>query len=744
MNRSVWGLLSLVSIVGISLSIGLATRADQQRVTVAGTSSLSLQLVSRGWDGTVADGDSQNSEISADGRFLTFASLATNLTPGDTNQQQDIFVYARETEQLMNVTVGANGASAEPALSADGRFVVFESLATNLVAEDTNNVQDVFLYDRALDMMELVSVATSGATANGPSFYPAVSSDGRYVAFASLARNLVISDTNLFLDIYVRDRELGVTELVTLGYDGAPSNGGSYYPALSDDGRYVVFYSDAGNLVVEDGPYSDVFVYDRQMGAMTQVSTRAGGGAANGSSYLPDIAGDGRFIAFTSEASNLVVGDMNGSYDVFLFDQQTAETTLLSQTTTGAPGNGDSLVPYLSANGRYLTYFSYANNLAVNDNNGQADAFWLDRENGTLWLLSQTDVGAAGNGETTFTVVAADGQTAVFESAATDLTAEATNGQRNIFLAVFELAIAPPPPLLLPVVLFNYPPTYVISGQVRDGDGRPLPDVTLTTTDGRITMTDGNGRYEFSQLLAGVYQLTPTKTGYVFTPMERVVTVPPDTANVDFTGNLSATATATPTATPTVTPTDTPPPSPTPTATTPPPCNELLVNGGFETTTGWEIGNTAYPAAYDTAVVRSGSRAMRVGIINPAHNVQTYSSTSQWVTIPANASSATLSFWWYPVSGESFWVAPQNWAAPPIPDEPLADDAQFVIVYEQNNTQHTLLFQRRNDQTWLPSQFDLMPFAGQTIRIYFGVFNNGYSGVTGMYVDDVSLQVCRP
>ncbi|PVE29946.1 hypothetical protein DC030_15475, partial [Enterococcus faecalis] len=100
--------------------------------------------------------------------------------------------------QLMNVTVGANGASAEPALSADGRFVVFESLATNLVAEDTNNVQDVFLYDRALDMMELVSVATSGATANGPSFYPAVSSDGRYVAFASLARNLVISDTNLF------------------------------------------------------------------------------------------------------------------------------------------------------------------------------------------------------------------------------------------------------------------------------------------------------------------------------------------------------------------------------------------------------------------------------------------------------------------------------------------------------------------------------------------------------------------
>ena len=135
---------------------------------------------------------------------------------------------------------------------------------------------------------------------------------------------------------------------------------------------------------------------------------------------------------------------------------------------------------------------------------------------------------------------------------------------------------------------------------------------------------------------------------------------------------------------------------------------------------------------------------MRVGIINPADNIETYSSTWQYVTIPANSASATLTVWLYPVSGESFWVAPKNWVTPLIPEESMADDSQFIIVYDQDNVQHTLLFQRRNDRVWLVYQYDMMPFAGQTIRLYFGVFNNGFSGVTGMYVDDVSLQLCLP
>ncbi|MCA9958935.1 MAG: carboxypeptidase regulatory-like domain-containing protein [Anaerolineales bacterium] len=743
MKKYALSALLLMSLMSLLTYMGKAAQVVESETVNANGAALSLSLISRGVDGA-ADGDSQNPEMAGNGRFAVFESVATNLVPDDANNQRDIFLYTQATNQLTRVSVDATGADADgdsynPAISPDCRFIVFESDATNLVPGDTNNVSDIFLYDRDLSAMERVSVATGGGQANGPSFYPAISGNGRFVAFASLAQNLVITDTNLFLDIYVHDRETTTTELITVGYDGTASSASSYYPAISYDGRFITFYADGGNLIPGDGPFADVFLYDRQTSSMTRVSNGLGGGEANGSSFLPDISGDGRFLSFTSEASDLVEGDNNGRYDVFLFDQETESMTLLSNNAAGEPGNDHSLVPFLSIDGRYLTYFSYASNLSANDTNGQTDAFWLDRETGELWLLSQTADGSAGNGESIFAVVADDGQTAVFESIANDLTADDSNDKRDIFLAMFISTAPPPAPLFLPIILHNYPPTYSISGQVRDNGGNPLPGVTLTMADGRTTVSDGNGRYAFDLLLAGTYQLTPARSGYNFTPTMRTITLPPDAADIDFVGNLLSTPTPTPTNTPAPTPTSTP------TATaTPPACNNLINNGGFETAAGWEIGNTLYPAAYDTAVIHSGSRAMRVGIINPADNIETYSSTWQYVTIPANSASATLTVWLYPVSGESFWVAPKNWVTPLIPEESMADDSQFIIVYDQDNVQHTLLFQRRNDRVWLVYQYDMMPFAGQTIRLYFGVFNNGFSGVTGMYVDDVSLQLCLP
>ena len=184
-------------------------------------------------------------------------------------------------------------------------------------------------------------------------------------------------------------------------------------------------------------------------------------------------------------------------------------------------------------------------------------------------------------------------------------------------------------------------------------------------------------------------------------------------------------------------------PSPTP-ASTPFPCDEHIVNGGFETNSAWELGNTLVPAAYDATVAFSGSRSMRYGILNPADNVNTFSSAWQIVTIPASAANASLRLRLYPVSGEALWTAPATATYPALEELMLANDAQLVLLFDQSNQQHVLLMQKRNDQSWLEYEFDVSTFAGQTVQIYFGVVNDGFDGVTAMYTDEVSLRVCTP
>jgi Tol biopolymer transport system component len=316
------------------------------------------------------------------------------------------------------------------AISADGRYVAFGAYASNLVAEDTNSTSDIFVHDSETGVTERVSVASDGAQADNYSFSPAISADGRYVAFRSDASNLVVGDENGLPDVFVHDRETGATTRVSVNSAGEEANGSSFSSAISANGRYVAFFSYASNLVDGDSnSTSDVFVHDRQTGATERVSVDSGGAQANGESgqFGLAISGDGRFIAFTSEASNLVDGDDLGSQDIFVHDRQTGATTRVSVGTGGAEADGYSYSPAISADGRYVAFASDASNLVMGDDNEASDIFVYDRVSGVTERASVDSSGAEAHGYSGSPAISADGRFVAFDSIAPDLVSGDTN-----------------------------------------------------------------------------------------------------------------------------------------------------------------------------------------------------------------------------------------------------------------------------------------------------------------------------
>ena len=395
-------------------------------------------------DGTQANDMSLTPAVSRDGRFVAFRSFATNLVPNDTNGVPDIFVHDRNTGTTARVSVSSSGAqangnnSATQAISADGRFVAFHSSATNLVANDTNGVDDVFVHDRNTATTTRVSVSSSGAQANNSSARPALSADGRFVAFSSNATNLVANDTNGRADIFVRDRTNGTTTRVSVTSGGTQATGGSSSgPAISADGQIVAFSSNATNLVANDtNGLSDVFVHDRTTGTTTRVSVTSGGTqAVGGSSFLGGISGDGRFVAFNSDATNLVANDTNGGGDVFVHDRNTGTTTRVSVSSSGAQGNGVSRDTRISEDGRFVVFQSFATNLVANDTNARSDIFVHDRTTGVTTRASvRSDGTQATGGESINPAISGDGRFVVFGSFATNLVANDSNGRHDIFV----------------------------------------------------------------------------------------------------------------------------------------------------------------------------------------------------------------------------------------------------------------------------------------------------------------------
>jgi Tol biopolymer transport system component len=352
----------------------------------------------------------------------------------------------------------ANGNSAFPAISANSRFVAFYSDATNLVSGDTNGYQDIFVHDRATGGIARASVASDSTQANGHSYSPAVSADGRFVAFHSYADNLVTGDTNGQADVFVHDRLTGDVVRVSVTGGGTEGlHGGALYPAISADGRFVAFYSCADNLVASDtNDYCDIFVRDRDTDddgifdepgqvSTVRVSIASDDTEANGESSSPAISADGRFVAFESNADNLVAHDTNGKSDVFLHDRDTdgdgifdepgaVSTVRISVASDGTEGNDYSWGAAISADGRYVAFESEATNLAPSDTNGYQDIFLRDWKYGVTTRISVSSNGTEGDGHSEAPSISFNGRYVAFVSWAYDLDPVCNYAARHVFV----------------------------------------------------------------------------------------------------------------------------------------------------------------------------------------------------------------------------------------------------------------------------------------------------------------------
>lgn len=331
--------------------------------------------------------------------------------------------------------VEGNDASTAGSISDDGHFVAFHSLATNLVPGDTNARPDIFVKDLRYGDVTRVSVDSVGREADGGSFFPVISADGRYVAFESLATNLVAGDTNASHDIFVHDCHTGTTERVSVDSQGQEGNRWSAWSTISADGEIVAFLSVADNLVAGDtNQVRDVFVHDRSSGVTTRASVDSAGVQANNESTSPYLSADGRYLAFDCWADNLVLGDVNGNPDVFLHDRLPGATTCVSVDSAGVAANGPSSTPSVSGDGRYVAFESAASNLVPDDANWWSDIFVHDRQSGHTTLVSVNSAGEQADGFNSIPWISDDGRFVAFDSDATNLIADDPNGCRDVFV----------------------------------------------------------------------------------------------------------------------------------------------------------------------------------------------------------------------------------------------------------------------------------------------------------------------
>lgn len=385
--------------------------------------------------------------MSSDGRFVTFSSTANTLAAGDTNGVADVFVHDRQSGETLRVSLGPGGAqtsaaSTEPRISADGRYVTFESGANELVSPNVNTMTDVYIVDRLAGTVTRASDAPGGVESSGGaggSRNPDLNADGRYVAFFSSATNLIAGDANTSDDVFVYDRTAAQTTRASVATGGVEADDASDTPRISSEGRYVVFTSDATNLVAGDANLlPDLFVHDRLSGETTRVSVATGGGEAiGGGSSASAISADGRYVAFLSDATNLVAGDTNATQDAFVHDRQTQETTRVSVATGGAQGNGLTQRVQISADGRYVVFSSGAANLVAGDTNGVPDVFLHDRQTAETTRLSLSLDGQQLNGASQALDINSACGYVTLQSNASNFVSGDTNGQTDIFVVSF-------------------------------------------------------------------------------------------------------------------------------------------------------------------------------------------------------------------------------------------------------------------------------------------------------------------
>ncbi|HSH03023.1 MAG TPA: hypothetical protein VLL52_10935 [Anaerolineae bacterium] len=426
----------ILLIVFYPLALATATPIHDDTTNTPGTTT----RVNLGSQGEQSNHHSMQAVISSNGRFVAFATHATNLAP-DNNTYSDIYLRDITLGLTQRITLApdgseSNGRSLDPTISANGRYIAFTSYATNLVPDDTNLSRDIFLHDRQTGLTELVSLTHTGQQSNNISMKPSLSSDGRYIVFVSEATNLVPNDNNNNQDIFIRDRLQQTTKRISHNDDGVEGNSNSYNPVISANGRYIIYASSSHNLVPNDtNGVNDIFRHDLATNTTILISQNEQGIIGNGHSQYPDISADGRYITYYSQATNLVPNDNNQAFDIFWHDTVTNQTVRASRDSNGREANDSSFYQALSGNGRYITFMSYATNLVPTDTNNGTDIFLFDTHNQQIKLLSINTAGQQANNSTAVRqpAISNNGFYVVFDADATNLIYDDTNEADDIF-----------------------------------------------------------------------------------------------------------------------------------------------------------------------------------------------------------------------------------------------------------------------------------------------------------------------
>jgi Tol biopolymer transport system component len=515
---------SVMCTFGVGPAAAYAAPGHTSRASVAG-------------GGLEANGRSELPAISADGRFVAFESEATNLVPGDVNQAVDVFVHDRETGETALVSMSsegtqANADSSDASISADGRFVAFASWASNLVPADTNVRRDVFVHDVWTGRTDRVSIASSGAQGDGNSDEPTISPDGSAVVFDSEASNFAAADINGFVDVYLHDRSSHTTELVGVRSDGGGPVNATIGGSLSWDGRYVAFSTAEALAPGDVNNTYDAYLRDRETGVLEQVSVASDGTPGDFRSSASGISANGQLVVFTSASSNLTPGDRGTSLqqmDVFVRDRLAAVTEMVSVASSGAPANEMSYDAAISPDGRFVAFSSSATNLGIPDHPYSKELFVHDR---FLGLTARPSFGFNGQPpsfDASHPSLASGAAAVAFHSSAQNLVKKDWNFATDVFVR----EMGPPVGVGALEASTRGPGTIDVAGWARFA-GTEIASATDASTDGLLPPFAGAE-------LEGAHLIARPEEGDVLVrleleslPSKLVMPDDPDGVGVDF------------------------------------------------------------------------------------------------------------------------------------------------------------------------------------------------------------------